>query len=408
MSDKRRIKVLQNMGIVTLVLVSLYYVNTLFSHQIDIFLGAVNSILLPFGIALFLSYLLAPLINLLKNKLKIKNMLLNVIIVFVVLIIIVSLFLYFVGITIYQQAVSFIESDWDNIKIWVETYIEGNTFLQDAANQIGQYITFENASPLIFNVVNVARSIGSITVVIVLIPVFLFFLLKEKETIFNGILSIIPDKYDNHAYNLGIRANTVIQKYFNGRFLSMFIMSILLTIMFWIFGFSFERSLFFGFTLGFLDIIPYIGGFIGMLLPILFSFTVQADLLMGEWTFVGLIVTNLILQGFQGNILQPYIMGKEVNLHPLLVLTSFIFFGTLFGITGIILAIPITGIIKTSAEYFRENKKNTDPSKKDKPEDGGNNEPPKIKEPVKVSPKKTQTKREVLTKRIKNLATKNA
>ena len=82
-----------------------------------------------------------------------------------------------------------------------------------------------------------------------------------------------------------------------------------------------------------------------MALPILYSFTVQDTLLMGEWTFVGLIAVNIILQGIQGNILQPYIMGKEVNMHPLLVLTSFIFFGSLFGITGIILAIPITGII---------------------------------------------------------------
>jgi putative permease len=358
MTEAKRKKLLQNMGIITLILISLYFTNELFHKQIEIFKTAVNAILLPFGIALFLSYLLQPLVTLLENKIKIRNKLLNVIIVFTIVFFVTILFLVFVGITVYEQAVSFFENDWDTIRVFTTNFIEQNQYLKDLQTQIGSIITFDNASPVIFNVVNVVRGLTSIIVVIVLIPVFLFFLLKEKENIFKGILSVIPKKYVKDIKELGVRANIVIQKYFNGRFLSMFIMSIIFTIMFFIFGFSFERSLFFGFTLGFLDIIPYIGGFIGILLPILYSFTVQDSLLFDQWTFIALIISNLILQGFQGNILQPYIMGKEVNLHPLLVLSSFIFFGSLFGITGIILAIPITGIIKTSAEYFKEKNDN--------------------------------------------------
>jgi putative permease len=304
---------------------------------------------------------------------KLKNRLLSVIIVFIIITGVAAIFLYFVGIIIYEQAVSFFENDWDNIVLWVTTFIENNPSIESAYQSLQEYISFENASPVIFNVVNIVRSIGGFVIVIVLIPVFLFFLLKEKETIFEGIVSVVPKKYKQHVKELGHRANDVIQKYFNGRFLVMFIMSIALTIMFMAFGFSFQRSLFFGFTLGFLDIIPYIGGFIGMALPILYSFTVQDTLIMGEWTFVGLLVVNAILQGIQGNILQPYVMGKEVNMHPLLVLTSFIFFGSLFGITGVILAIPITGIIKDSAKYFNELK-----SEEEKPQKKPKQKPKKI------------------------------
>ena len=105
----------------------------------------------------------------------------------------------------------------------------------------------------------------------------------------------------------------------------------------------------------------------GLLLPILYSFTIQDQLWLGEWTFVGLIAVNAVIQLIQGNILQPIIMGREVNLHPLLVLTSFIFFGSLFGITGIILAIPITGIIKASAIYFNELKEDEETPKPEIP-----------------------------------------
>lgn len=366
MTKERRIKILQNMGIITLVLISLFFINELFGTQLNVFRSAVNSILLPFGIALFLSYLLQPLVALLEDKIKVKYRLLSIIIVFIAVVLVIAGFLFLVGDIIYKQGVSFIDNDLDNIVIWFNEFVASNPEIQDIYDTVVNYINFENAQPVIFNALNILKGLSGLVVVVVLIPVFLFFLLKEKETIFKGIVSVVPEKYQSHANELGKRANFVIQKYFNGRFISMFIMSILLTIMFWAFGFSFGRAIFFGFVLGFLDIIPYIGTFIGLLLPILFSFTIQDSLPLGQWTFVGLIGVNAVLQGFQGNILQPYIMGKEVNLHPLLVLVSFIFFGVLFGITGVILAIPITGIIKTSVEYFNELKNQKQPSKKDK------------------------------------------
>ncbi len=354
MTKEKRMRLLQNLGILTLSLISLYYINELFSQQLAIFRTAVNSIVVPFGIALFISYLVEPIMRLLDRHFKLHNQLLKVVIVFVVMLVVGGVFLYFVGIIIYEQAVSFIQNDWPGIVDWVNQTIENNPEIEEGYNAIRDYISLEQAQPVLINAVNVVRGIGSFVVIIVLIPVFLFFLLKEKQTVFEGIVSVLPKKYKSHVRELGIRANDVIQNYFNGRFLVMFIMSIALTIMFMAFGFNFQRSLFFGFTLGFLDIIPYIGGFIGLLLPVLYSFTVQDELLLGEWTFLGLIAANAVIQAIQANILQPYIMGKEVNLHPLLVLTSFIFFGALFGLAGVILAIPITGIIKASAQYFKE------------------------------------------------------
>ena len=354
MAKEKRLKLLQNVGILTLSLISMYYINELFGSQISIFKSAVNSIVFPFGIALFLSYLLQPLVTLLEQRIKIKQRMLVIVIVFFIVILAVSGFFYFVGTIIYEQGVSFVENDLDSIILWLNNLLANNPEIEDAYNSVISYINFDNASPVIFNAVNIIRGLSSFVVVIVLIPVFLFFLLKEKATVFNGIVSVVPKKFQVHVRELGTRANYVIQKYFSGRFLSMFIMSILLTIMFLAFGFNFGRSVFFGFILGFLDIIPYIGGFIGLLLPVLYSFTVAESLPLGSLTFIGLIGVNIVLQMFQGNILQPYIMGREVNLHPLLVLTSFIFFGALFGITGIILAIPLTGIIKTSVQYFNE------------------------------------------------------
>jgi putative permease len=354
MTKENRIKTLHYLGIITLTIISLYYINQLFSDQISLLKSAINAIVLPFGIALFISYLLAPIINFLETKMKIKKRWMSIVIVFFIVLVVTALFLYIIGRIIYTQAAVFIENDWDNIVAWINNLVETNEIFGNVYEYVQNNLNIGNASPILVNIVNILRSITGLIVVIVLIPVFLFFLLQDKQTIFLGIVSTLPNKYQPHVKELGKRANEVIQKYFNGRFISMFIMSILFSIMFYAFGFSLDRSLFFGFVLGFLDIIPYVGAFIGLLLPILNSFTLTDELYLGEYTFIGLILANVVLQGFQGNILQPYIMGKEVNLHPLLVLTSFIFFGALFGLAGVILAIPITGIIRTTAQYLKE------------------------------------------------------
>jgi putative permease len=353
MKNERRIKVLQYLGIFVLALLALKYINELFGTQVDVLFYSINIIVLPFSIALFISYLLSPLMSLLEKRVKIKNRMVIVLIVFAIMIVVLLAFGYFVGKLIYDQALIFIDRDWDNIISFIEGYVEDNDGFSTIYDWLSQYITFDNASPILINVFNIFRSLTSIVLITILVPVFLFFLLHDKKRIFKGILSTVPEKFQPHVEELGKRGNVVIEKYFNGRFISMFIMSIFYTILFLILGFK-ERSVFFGFMLGFLDIVPYVGPFIGTLLPFLFSFTVSDDLLFLEYSWIAVLAINGIGQLLQGNLIQPWIMGKEVDMHPLLVLVSFIFFGALFGITGVILAIPITGIIRTTHRYLKE------------------------------------------------------
>ena len=353
MTSENRIKILQYLGIMALSLLSLKYLNDLFGDQFSLLKSAVNTIVFPLGVALFISYLLSPIVEFIDKKLKVPYRWLSIGIVFLFMGLAFSLFVFLIGDLIYSQAIVFFSEDWVKITVYIEGLIEDNVELTALYENIKEYLTFENLSPFFFNVVSIIKGLTGLLVSIVLIPVFLFFLLHDKTKIFEGIISVIPKKNQYHIRELGKRADIVIEKYFNGKFIMMFLMSIMFTLVFFILGFGI-RSFFFGFFLGFLDIVPYVGGFVGMLFPILYSFTVSGDLMFEEYTFIAIIVANFTGQFLQGNILQPIIMGREVNLHPLLVLSSFIFFGALLGMTGIILAIPITGIIKTSFEYFGE------------------------------------------------------
>lgn len=352
-NKEKRLSILINVAIVTLVLLSMKFLNDLFGPQISDLKTAVSSIVFPLVVALFISYLLAPLVRVLEKRAKIPKRWMSVIIVYIIVFVFGVVFTYFIGDLIYSQAIIFIDKDWDKIVVYVKDFVENNESFAELADYASSFLNVATVSPMIINVFSIFKSITAIVLTVVLVPVFLFFIMTDKEKIFAGFLVVVPKKYKGHVTELGKRSNLVIEQYFNGRFLTMFIMSIFFTTVFFILGFG-QRSIFFGFTLGFLDIIPYVGGFVGMLLPLLYSLTISDGLLFDKWTWLVVVIVNTFGQLVQGNILQPIIMGKEVNLHPLLVLSSFVFFGSLLGVTGIILAIPLTGIIKATFEYFDE------------------------------------------------------
>jgi putative permease len=89
--------------------------------------------------------------------------------------------------------------------------------------------------------------------------------------------------------------------------------------------------------------------------PFLYSLT-DSSLAFGDLAPIMTLVIVVILQVLENNLLQPLVMSNETKIHPLLVLSAFIFFGYLLGIVGIILAIPITGMLRSTAQYIKEQK----------------------------------------------------
>ncbi len=316
------------------------------------FWQAATSIILPFSIALFISYLMAPLFQLLEKKFKQPNRFLNTIIIFGGVGILLFFFLRFAGTMIYEQGRIFIENDWPNVQNAILSFVDSSPFFRDIYNRVTEIFTIESIAEMELDVFAVFQSVTNIIITIVLVPVFLFFILNDRDKIYEGVIIMFPKKTRTHAINLLNRANAVITQYFNGRFITMFIMAIVFTVMFFVLGFR-ERSFLFGFMLGFFDIVPYVGPFIAMILPVLYSLT-DDTLRFGEFAPVVITLSVIVGQIIQNNVAQPLIMGKETKIHPLLVLSAFVFFGYLFGVVGIILAIPITGMIRTTYHYFLE------------------------------------------------------
>ena len=170
-----------------------------------------------------------------------------------------------------------------------------------------------------------------------------FYLLIEKDRIIyyakNVIRLFLPKKASERLLSVLSDVNNIFSGYIGGQVTDAIIMAILISVSFSIVGIDYAVII--GLISGFSNLIPYIGAVVAFIL------SVSVGLLSGEpimALYAAMIV--LVLQQIDSVFIVPKVVGKSVDLHPVLVLLALSVFGTLFGIVGMIFAVPITAIIK--------------------------------------------------------------
>ncbi|MFW6285322.1 MAG: AI-2E family transporter, partial [Bacillota bacterium] len=299
--------------LIALILATLWLIQGVFGDFLDSFMTAFTAILMPFAIALFISYLLAPIFRFLEKKLWMRNRMLNTVILFAGFGFLLFLFIRYAGTLIYEQGVLFIREDWPNVRTAIEDFFMQREALVPVYDYLEKFLSNDVLGLIDYDVVSIFESMAHIILTIVLVPVFLFFILNDGPRIYESIISVVPKKYRHHAIELTKRANHVTKQYFDGRFATMFIMAVVFSIILFILGFG-ERSILFGFMLGFFDIVPYIGPFIASILPVLYSMA-DPTLPFGEYAPLVTLVTVVIFQIVQDNVVQPFVMGHETKIH---------------------------------------------------------------------------------------------
>lgn len=354
-------KLLLITAIVFLALGSLLIFKQLFPSFMNAIKSGAQMVLIPGFIALFISYLISPVSDLLEKRFKFnKNLaVITTIVIAILFLLALLLFIFvFLGSIINDLIINF----WPSISELLHEYIPAGTInnFNDILKKVSEVLSTVDKGTIVSTVikglnlvVNSVSTAVNVIMMVILTPVFLFFIMKEKKHIFKSIAGVLPEKYADEFNIIGSRSDEVIEKFFKGRIFSMSIMAVIFTIIFYIFGLK-KYAILFGILIAFLDIIPYLGPFVGISLPVVYCLSVVNSLYFGIWTPIILIIINFLLQFFQQNILQPKIIGKEIEIHPLVIFASMLFFGKLLGVVGLIAAVPICGIIKVVyAFYFK-------------------------------------------------------
>jgi predicted PurR-regulated permease PerM len=310
-------------------------------------------ILMPLAFSAFFAMLLSPLVRLFErwNVGRALSIILTLLVVLVVFAGILSL--------ISAQFIQFSErvpEVTEKLKGVTENAI---VFLDETAG-ISQEDQTEYLQQGINNLIdqsgNYVSSIVSATTnaftVMTLLPIFLFFMLyyHEMYQTFFRKLFVTKGKSESKIDGLLDRVQNVTQNYLVGMLSVIGILAILNTTGLFIIGL--EHALFFGVFASLLAIIPYIGIIIGALPPLVFALLLTDSFL----TPVLVIAVFGTVQFLEGNIITPKIVGSKVSINPFVAMIALIVGGHLWGISGMILFVPLIGILKVVFDQIPEMK----------------------------------------------------
>jgi predicted PurR-regulated permease PerM len=191
-------------------------------------------------------------------------------------------------------------------------------------------------------------SIVSIVAILVIVPFISFFLLKDKRKIFVGMLSILPNKYFEMSYWILKKVSVQLGRFVRAWVFDATFVGFTCGIGFYLIGIP--NALPLGVIAGLGHLVPYFGPIIGGIPAIILSIIQYGDLSHVPY----IIVLLLIVYAMDNGIVQPYVFSKSVDMHPILIILLIIAGSQLFGVLGMLLAIPTATVIKTAAAeiYF--------------------------------------------------------
>ena len=206
--------------------------------------------------------------------------------------------------------------------------------LFDQANQWGKTALVEGSNILI-----------SFTILLVLIPIFTFFLIRDYRVLRNHLLDMLPNSSFELGWLIYHRVSHQLQEYIRGIMIQSGIMIIITTTGFYLIGL--DSPILLGLVAGVLNLIPYVGPLMAMVLPVLLALG-HAPLEL--WLVGAAIGVILVAQIIDNVLVIPSVIANAVNLHPVIVIAGIIIFGNLFGFIGMVVAIPV---ISTANIIFR-------------------------------------------------------
>lgn len=183
-------------------------------------------------------------------------------------------------------------------------------------------------------------SVGGILAGLIIVPLFSFFLLYYRDFFREFFFHAFKSTPQDRVHETLNKIYTVVQSYLLGLVTVMAIVAILNTIGLMILGV--EYAWFFGTLASLLMLLPYIGIAIGSILPALFALATRDS----YWYAIGVVAWFQVVQFLEGNLITPNIVGGKVSINPLMAVIAILLGGMLFGLAGLILALPLTAVIK--------------------------------------------------------------
>lgn len=180
-----------------------------------------------------------------------------------------------------------------------------------------------------------------------------FFLLKDEYTVSRTILLLTPPKIEREVKEILITSKKMLSKYFSGLIIDVLVVGILAGVSLSILGI--KNALIIGFVAGLFNVVPYIGPMITLCFALFLG--VSGCIELGDYDQISGVITKIVIALVSINIfdaffLQPFIFSNTVKAHPLEIFLVILMAGTLAGIGGMVVAIPVYTLVRIVAKEF--------------------------------------------------------
>jgi putative permease len=237
--------------------------------------------------------------------------------------------------------------DTASISQKIQEFIEQNlSFINveniDIDEKVKNIISF-----LTDELLSILANLVSVISYIVIIPFVIFFLLKDGRKMKKAFIHIIPNRYFEMVLNVIHKIDQQLGWYLRGQFTEASVVGILSVIALWLLDVQYFIMI--GVFAGLANMIPYVGPVAGMVPAIIITIMNGGD----PVKILYIVIAFSIVQLIDNIILQPMVLSKSVKLHPLIIVFVVLIGGQFFGVLGMLLAVPVAGIIKvTSSELY--------------------------------------------------------
>lgn len=306
-----------------------------------------SSALVPLFAALIVGYLLDPLVDRLV-KLGVYRIL-SVAFVMIGSVLLIALIIFAILPTVVEQ-LNQLANQLPELISKVEMWVAG------AQAKLPDYISSENFQGFLDRLQIQLESLlgGLITVLLavaggtiggivnaVIVGFMVFFLLKDKEAIWAYLLRVFTFLRNETVMAVLADIDRQMGKFIKGKFIVVFLLFILSTIVFWIYGLDFFLLL--GIMTGLSTFIPYVGATVVGVPVVIAGFIQWGTFGKALLTFV----VYTVIQIVDGNYMTPVIIGRETNIHPVAIILAILICGTLWGFWGVVFAVPVAVVVKS-------------------------------------------------------------
>ena len=316
--------------------------------------GFISAIGVPVACGAVIYYLVKPIYDFLVNKkvpkgIAILAVMLGVVFIFVMIVTslvpiiqkqlldLVSQLPYYYQI-ISDQVEKFMQSSW-----FTALQEQFNTINMDFIQSITERLN--GVLNLTFSGIgSVVGIVGDIVITLMTMPVILYYLLKDGNKVIPSITRLFPTRSQHKISVMLHEMNQQVSSYIRGQILVAIFVGITFSIGYSIIGLPYGVTI--GMIAGLLVIIPYIGSIIGLIIAIIIAFVTSPAIVLQVLTVF------VIEQLIESRLLQPLILGSSLKMHPVTILVILLAAGKMFGLTGLLIAVPVYAVIKVFVTHF--------------------------------------------------------